>query len=122
MWLKNIVKAKNRSIFGAEFLDLILAVNVVKNVDEVIEFINKKSTKHSEAILSKNYANIEKFLNFVDSAVVYANASTRFSDGGEFGFGGEISIITQKLRARGSMGVRELTTTKYIVTGDRQIR
>lgn len=81
MWLKNIVKAKN-SDFGAEFLDLILAVKVVKNVDEVIEFINKKSTKHSEVILSKNYANIEKFLNFVDSAVVYANASTRFSDGG----------------------------------------
>ena len=119
--VKNVLKA-NESDFTAEFLDLILAVRVVENLDEAIDFINTTSTKHSDVILSQNYENIQRFLNEVDSAVVYANASTRFSDGGEFGFGGEIGISTQKLHARGPMGVRELTTFKYIVRGDGQIR
>ena len=116
------VKLADESDFGEEFLDLILAVKCVSSVDEAISYINSHSSGHSDAILSENYENIEKFLNAVGSAVVYANASTRFSDGGEFGFGGEIGISTQKLHARGPMGVRELTTTKYIVRGSGQIR
>ncbi|QCD53413.1 glutamate-5-semialdehyde dehydrogenase [Campylobacter sp. RM16192] len=116
------VKLASDDDFGAEFLDLILTVKMVSGVDEAIEYINSHSSGHSDSILSENYENIEKFLNEIDSAVVYANASTRFSDGGEFGFGGEIGISTQKLHARGPMGVRELTTTKYIVRGSGQIR
>ncbi|MBE3021724.1 glutamate-5-semialdehyde dehydrogenase [Campylobacter sp. 7477a] len=118
---KNVVKAKDTD-FGAEFLDLILVVKSVKNTTDAIRYINEHSSGHSDAILSQNYANIELFLNSVNSAVVYANASTRFSDGGEFGFGGEIGISTQKLHARGPMGVRELTTYKYVVRGNGQIR
>ncbi|CAD7289027.1 glutamate-5-semialdehyde dehydrogenase [Campylobacter suis] len=118
---KNVKKAES-SDFGAEFLDMILAVKVVSGLDEAINHINAHSSGHSDAILSKNYENVEKFLNAVDSAVVYANASTRFSDGGEFGFGGEIGISTQKLHARGPMGLRELTTYKYIVRGEGQVR
>ena len=116
------VKLADESDFGEEFLDLILAVKCVSSVDEAISYINSHSSGHSDAILSENYENIEKFLNAVGSAVVYANASTRFSDGGEFGFGGEIGISTQKLHARGPMGIRELTTSKYIVRGSGQIR
>ncbi|WP_169976477.1 MULTISPECIES: glutamate-5-semialdehyde dehydrogenase [unclassified Campylobacter] len=116
------VKLASDDDFGAEFLDLILSVKMVSGVNEAIEHINSHSSGHSDSILSENYENIEKFLNEIDSAVVYANASTRFSDGGEFGFGGEIGISTQKLHARGPMGVRELTTTKYIVRGAGQIR
>ncbi|WP_169784517.1 glutamate-5-semialdehyde dehydrogenase [Campylobacter curvus] len=116
-----LVKA-DESDFGAEFLSLVLAVKCVSGVAEAVSYINAHSTHHSDAILSRDYANIERFLNAVDSAVVYANASTRFSDGGEFGFGGEIGISTQKLHARGPMGVRELTTSKYVVRGDGQIR
>ncbi|QKF60413.1 glutamate-5-semialdehyde dehydrogenase [Campylobacter curvus] len=116
-----LVKA-DESDFGAEFLSLVLAVKCVSGVAEAISYINAHSTHHSDVILSRDYANIEWFLNAVDSAVVYANASTRFSDGGEFGFGGEIGISTQKLHARGPMGVRELTTSKYVVRGDGQIR
>ncbi|MCD8213260.1 MAG: glutamate-5-semialdehyde dehydrogenase [Campylobacter sp.] len=117
----NVELAKDED-FGAEFLDLILAVKCVKNVDEAICYINSHSSGHSDSILSEDYQNIEKFLNAIDSAVVYANASTRFSDGGEFGFGGEIGISTQKLHARGPMGLRELTTSKYIVRASGQIR
>ncbi|WP_298978561.1 glutamate-5-semialdehyde dehydrogenase [uncultured Campylobacter sp.] len=116
------VKLAGESDFGAEFLDLVLAVRAVRDTDEAISFINAHSSGHSDTILSADYANIERFLNEVGSAVVYANASTRFSDGGEFGFGGEIGISTQKLHARGPMGVRELTTYKYVVRGDGQIR
>ena len=116
------VKLAGESDFGAEFLDLVLAVRAVRDTDEAIGFINAYSSGHSDAILSADYANIERFLNEVGSAIVYANASTRFSDGGEFGFGGEIGISTQKLHARGPMGVRELTTYKYIVRGGGQIR
>ena len=116
------VKAVSESDFGAEFLDLVLAVRAVRDTNEAISFINAHSSGHSDAILSENYANVERFLNEVGSAVVYANASTRFSDGSEFGFGGEIGISTQKLHARGPMGVRELTTYKYIVRGGGQIR
>ena len=105
-----------------EFLDYILAVKVVSGVDEAIEHINKYGTKHSEAIVTKDYANAEKFLAQVDSAAVYVNASTRFTDGGEFGFGAEIGISTQKLHARGPMGLEELTTYKYIIRGSGQIR
>ena len=116
------VKLAGESDFGAEFLDLVLAVRAVRDTQEAISFINAHSSGHSDAILSEDYANVERFLNEVGSAVVYANASTRFSDGSEFGFGGEIGISTQKLHARGPMGVRELTTYKYVVRGGGQIR
>lgn len=105
-----------------EYLDLKITVGIVDDLDSAIEHINKHSTHHSDAIISKNYENIMKFLNLVDSACVYANASTRFSDGGEFGFGAEIGISTQKLHARGPMGLKELTSTKFIIFGSGQIR
>ena len=110
------------SDWETEFLDLVLAVKVVNTMEDAIEHINKYSTGHSEAILTKNYDNAQKFLDFVDSAAVYVNASTRFTDGGEFGFGAEIGISTQKLHARGPMGLKALTTNKYIVYGNGQIR
>jgi len=116
------VKLAGESDFGTEFLDLVLAVRAVRDTNEAISFINAHSSGHSDAILSADYANVERFLNEVGSAVVYSNASTRFSDGSEFGFGGEIGISTQKLHARGPMGVRELTTYKYVVRGGGQIR
>ena len=105
-----------------EYLDLIIAVKVVKDVDEDIKHINKYNTGHSESIVTESYKNSQKFLQRVDAAAVYVNASTRFTDGGEFGFGGEIGISTQKLHARGPMGLKELTTSKYIIFGDGQIR
>ena len=105
-----------------EYLDLIIAVKIVKDVDEAIKHINKYNTGHSESIVTESYKNSQKFLQRVDAAAVYVNASTRFTDGGEFGFGGEIGISTQKLHARGPMGLKELTTTKYIIFGDGQIR
>lgn len=108
--------------WGKEYLDYILGVKVVKDLDEAIEHINKYGTKHSESIVTKNYFNSEKFLQRVDAAAVYVNASTRFTDGGEFGFGAEIGISTQKLHARGPMGLKELTTNKYIIYGSGQIR
>ena len=105
-----------------EYLDLIIAVKVVKDVDEAIKHINKYNTGHSESIVTESYKNSQKFLQRVDAAAVYVNVSTRFTDGGEFGFGGEIGISTQKLHARGPMGLKELTTSKYIIFGDGQIR
>ncbi|MGB9750033.1 MAG: glutamate-5-semialdehyde dehydrogenase [Caldisericia bacterium] len=108
--------------WSIEYLDLKITAGVVENVDNAIEHINKYSTHHSDAIISNDYENIMKFLNLVDSSCVYSNASTRFSDGSEFGFGAEIGISTQKLHARGPMGLRELTTTKYIIFGSGQIR
>ncbi|QCX34447.1 glutamate-5-semialdehyde dehydrogenase [Caloramator sp. E03] len=108
--------------YFTEFLDLILAIKVVDSLDEAIEHIYKYGTKHSEAIVTKNYFNAQSFLKEVDAAAVYVNASTRFTDGYEFGFGAEIGISTQKMHARGPMGLNELTTTKYIIYGDGQIR
>lgn len=119
---KKEVKLATEEDFGAEYLDLILSLKLVENVDEAIEYINNHSTQHSDSIITESIENAEKFLNEVDSAAVYLNASTRFSDGGEFGFGGEIGISTQKLHARGPMGIRELTTTKYVVRGNGQVR
>ena len=116
------VKLANEEDFGAEYLDMIMSLKLVNDIDEAIEYINSHSTHHSDSIITEVIDNAEKFLNEVDSAAVYLNASTRFSDGGEFGYGGEIGISTQKLHARGPMGVRELTTTKYIIRGNGQIR
>lgn len=108
--------------YAAEFLDYIISVKVVNSVDEAISHIRKYSTGHSEAIVTKSLENAEKFQREVDSAAVYVNASTRFTDGGEYGFGAEIGISTQKLHARGPMGLRELTTVKYLINGNGQIR
>ena len=116
------VKLAQDKDFGMEYLDMVLSLKLVDNVEEAICYINEHGTHHSDSIITKNIQNAEKFLNEVDSAAVYLNASTRFSDGGEFGFGGEIGISTQKLHARGPMGVRELTTTKYVIRGNGQIR
>ncbi|NCC15029.1 MAG: glutamate-5-semialdehyde dehydrogenase [Clostridia bacterium] len=108
--------------WATEFTDYIISTRVVQNLDEAINHIRKYSTGHSEAILTENYTNAQRFLNEVDAAAVYVNASTRFTDGGQFGFGAEIGISTQKLHARGPMGLKELTTTKYIIYGNGQIR
>ena len=108
--------------FDTEFLDYILAVKVVSDADEAIRHIASHSTHHSDAIVTENAQTAERFTRLVDSAAVYVNASTRFTDGGEFGLGCEMGISTQKLHARGPMGLRELTTYKYIVTGDGQTR
>ena len=108
--------------WATEYLDYILAVKVVDNIDEAIAHIAKYSTGHSETIVTQSYENARKFTSCVDSAAVYVNASTRFTDGGEFGLGAEIGISTQKLHARGPMGVNELTSTKFIITGDGQVR
>lgn len=108
--------------YETEFLDLILAVKVVRDVKEAVEHIERYSSHHSESILTQDYSNARYFLKAVDSAAVYVNASTRFTDGGEFGFGSEIGISTQKLHARGPFGLRELTSYKYTVMGDYQVR
>ena len=108
--------------YGKEYLDYILSIKIVSNIDEAIAHINQYSTRHSEAILTKNEENARKFLNEVDAACVYANASTRFTDGFEFGFGAEIGISTQKMHARGPMGLKELTSYKYTIEGTGQIR
>lgn len=108
--------------YGKEYLDYILSIKIVSNIDEAIAHINQYSTRHSEAILTKNEENARKFLNEVDAACVYANASTRFTDGFEFGFGAEIGISTQKMHTRGPMGLKELTSYKYTIEGTGQIR
>ena len=108
--------------FAEEYLDYIISVKSVDNLDEAINHINRYSTKHSEAIITENEENARQFLARIDSAAVYVNASTRFTDGGEFGLGAEIGISTQKLHARGPMGLRELTTTKYLIYGNGQVR
>lgn len=108
--------------WGTEYLDYIVSVKVVKDSDEAISHINRYNTGHSDCIVSDSYLNIQKFLNAVDSACVYVNASTRFSDGNELGFGAEIGISTQKLHARGPMGLKALTTTKYLIEGNGQVR
>lgn len=108
--------------WGTEYLDPIISLRIVDDIDEAIDHINRYNTKHSESIITKDYANSMKFLNEIDAAAVYVNASTRFTDGFEFGFGAEIGISTQKLHARGPMGLLALTTTKYIILGNGQIR
>lgn len=108
--------------WGTEYLDYKISAKTVASVEEAIAHINRYNTGHSEAIITNNYANAEKFLNEVDAAAVYVNASTRFTDGFEFGFGAEIGISTQKLHARGPMGLQALTTTKFIIYGTGQIR
>lgn len=108
--------------YAREFLDYILAVKVVDSLDDAIEHIAKYSTGHSESIITSDYNSANKFTACVDSAAVYVNASTRFTDGGEFGLGAEIGISTQKLHARGPMGLREMTTTKYLIFGNGQVR
>lgn len=108
--------------YGTEYLDYIISMKTVASVDEAVAHINKYNTRHSDAILTENTAHAETFLQGVDSACVYVNASTRFTDGFEFGFGAEIGISTQKLHARGPMGLKELTTYKYLIRGNGQIR
>lgn len=108
--------------WAAEYLDLILAVRVVASLDEALDHIYRYGTKHSEAIVTNSYISARRFVNEVDAAAVYVNASTRFTDGGQFGFGAEIGISTQKLHARGPMGLKELTTTKFIIFGEGQVR
>ena len=125
----SIVKSIDSSVisvkeddWSTEYLDMIVGVKVVNNIDEAISHINQYGTGHSEAIITENYTNSQKFLDMVDAAAVYVNASTRFTDGEEFGFGAEIGISTQKLHARGPMGLEELTSNKYIIYGSGQIR
>ncbi|KJF28552.1 glutamate-5-semialdehyde dehydrogenase [Clostridium aceticum] len=116
------VKAATDEDWAEEYLDYILAVKLVKSIDDAIEHINQYGSKHSEAILTENFTHANTFLRQVDAAAVYVNASTRFTDGGEFGFGGEMGISTQKMHARGPMGLNELVTVKYTIVGNGQIR
>jgi glutamate-5-semialdehyde dehydrogenase len=118
---KDVAEATEEDWY-TEYLDLKLAVRVVESLEEAIAHINKYGTKHSETIVTDNYLNARKFTEEVDAAALYVNASTRFTDGGEFGFGAEIGISTQKLHARGPMGLAELTSSKYVVYGTGQIR
>ena len=120
--LGDCVKPATDEDYGTEFLDYIISVKVVDSIDEAIAHIAKYGTGHSEAIVTKSLENAEKFQKMVDAAAVYVNASTRFTDGGVFGFGAEIGISTQQLHARGPMGLRELTTVKYLINGNGQIR
>lgn len=120
--LSNDITLASEEDYATEFLDLIIAIKVVDSIDEAIEHIFKYGTKHSEVIVTSNYDNARKFQSEVDAAAVYVNASSRFTDGFQFGFGAEIGISTQKLHARGPMGLTELTTTKYVINGNGQIR
>jgi glutamate-5-semialdehyde dehydrogenase len=112
----------NEEDWGREYLDLIISVKLVKSLDDAIGHINQYGTRHSEAIITNDKEHAQKFLEEIDAAAVYVNASTRFTDGYEFGFGAEVGISTQKLHARGPMGLKELTTIKYIIYGNGQIR
>ncbi len=116
------IKEATEEDFATEYLDYIISVKTVDTLDEAIEHINKNSTGHSESIITNDEKNAQIFMQKIDSSSVYVNASTRFTDGGEFGLGAEIGISTQKLHARGPMGLRELTTTKYLVFGNGQVR
>lgn len=116
------IKSATEEDWGREYLDYVISVKTVSTIEEAIAHINRYNTGHSEAIITEHYANAQKFLNEVDAAAVYVNASTRFTDGFEFGFGAEIGISTQKLHARGPMGLNALTSTKYIIYGNGQIR
>ena len=108
--------------WGTEYLDKMISLKVVSSMDEAITHINTYNTGHSESIITENYRNALKFQDEIDAAAVYVNASTRFTDGFEFGFGAEIGISTQKLHARGPMGLEALTSTKYIIYGNGQVR
>lgn len=119
---KTLLLTEGEDIYDTEFLDYKMAVKIVNNVDEAVKHIAQHSTHHSESIITENHENADYFVARVDSAAVYVNASTRFTDGGEFGLGCEMGISTQKLHARGPMGLRELNTYKYIILGDGQIR
>ena len=116
------IKEASEEDFYTEYLDYIISVKTVDSLDEAIEHINEHSTHHSEAIITNNNANAEKFMQCIDSSSVYVNASTRFTDGNEFGLGAEIGISTQKLHARGPMGLAQLTSTKYLIYGNGQVR
>ncbi len=116
------VKAATAADWATEYHDYILSIKVVPTLDAAIEHISRYSTGHSEAIVTKDYFNARRFQHEIDAAAVYVNASTRFTDGGEFGFGAEIGISTQKLHARGPMGLKALTSTKYLIDGEGQIR
>lgn len=118
---KNIIPATEED-FGNEYLDYACCIKVVKNLDEAIDYINSHNTKHSESIITENRVNARLFQERIDASCVYVNASTRFTDGGEFGFGAELGISTQKLHARGPMGIKALTTTKFLIDGEGQIR
>ena len=120
--LGSSVEKATETEYATEFNDYIIAVKVVDDIDEAIAHIRKYSTKHSECIVTSSLENARKFQTQVDAAAVYVNASTRFTDGGEFGFGAEIGISTQKLHARGPMGLAELTTVKYLINGNDQVR
>lgn len=119
--LKNAIPANDED-YATEFLDYVLAVRVVNSLDEAMEHIRKYSTGHSECIITESYKNAERFVNELDAAALYVNASTRFTDGGQFGMGAEIGISTGKLHARGPMGIKDLTTVKFIIRGDGQTR
>ena len=119
--LKNAIPANDED-YATEFLDYVLAVRVVNSLDEAMEHIRKYSTGHSECIITESYKNAERFVNELDAAALYVNASTRFTDGGQFGMGAEICISTGKLHARGPMGIKDLTTVKFIIRGDGQTR
>lgn len=119
---KNLLKKAQEDDFGREFLSLKMTVKVVKNMDEAIKWIDKYSSRHTEAIISEDQQNIEEFLKRVDATTIFANASTRFTDGGVFGLGAEIGISTQKLHARGPMGIKEITTYKWLGRGSGQAR
>lgn len=116
------IKAAQESDWATEYNDLILAIKIVSGIEEAIRHIGQYGTKHSEAIITEDYAHARRFQDAVDAACVYVNASTRFTDGFEFGFGAEIGISNQKLHARGPMGLKELTTVKYVISGSGQIR
>ena len=116
------VKAATETDWQTEYLDKVLAVKIVPSLDEAVDFINTNGSGLADAIVSEDYSHVRRFLREVDSATVYANASTRFTDGFEFGFGAEVGISTNRLHARGPMGLRELTTYKYVIYGDGQIR
>ena len=116
------IRAAGEEDWETEYLDYILAVRVVDSLDQALEHIARYSTGHSECIVTENYSHAQRFLNEVDSAAVYVNASTRFTDGGQFGLGAEIGISTQKLHARGPMGLEQLTSYKFLIQGSGQVR
>ncbi|MBR5683038.1 MAG: glutamate-5-semialdehyde dehydrogenase [Ruminococcus sp.] len=120
--LGSSVEKATETEYATEFNDFVIAIKVVDDIDEAIAHIRKYSTKHSECIVTSSLENAQKFQKQIDAAAVYVNASTRFTDGGEFGFGAEIGISTQKLHARGPMGLTELTTVKYLINGNGQVR
>ena len=119
--LKGIKKATDED-YSTEYLDYAFSMKIVDSLDDGIDHVYKYSTHHSDVIVTENYENAMRFLNEIDSACVYVNASTRFTDGGEFGFGAEMGISTQKLHARGPVGLKQLTSSKYIILGNGQIR